>query len=66
MKTIQIKAWPWCDVTLRNASADWICVIILSTVVCGTYVAEPDIIGGPKRVNLELWVLELKVRGGFV
>ena len=42
---IRIKAWPWCDVTLRNTSADWICVhIILSMVVGGTYFAEPDTI----------------------
>ena len=26
---------------------------------------EPDIIEGPKRLNLELWVLELEARGGF-
>ena len=42
---IRIKAWSRCDVTLRNTSADWICAnIILSTVVCGTYFAEPDTI----------------------
>ena len=42
---IRIKAWPWRDITLRNTSADWICAdIILSTVVCGTYFAEPDTI----------------------
>ena len=27
--------------------------------------SEPDIIEGPKRLNLELWVLELEARGGF-
>ena len=44
-KTTRIKAWPWHDVTLRNTSADWICKnIILSTMVCGTYFAEPDTI----------------------
>ena len=26
---------------------------------------EPDIIEGPKRLNLELWVLELEARGRF-
>ena len=42
---IRIKAWLWHDVTLRNTSADWICAnIILSTVVCGNYFAEPDTI----------------------
>ena len=42
---IRIKAWSWRDVMLWNTSADWICGnIILSTVVCGTYFAEPDTI----------------------
>ena len=27
--------------------------------------SEPDIIEGPKHLNLELWVLELEARGGF-
>ena len=27
--------------------------------------SEPDIIEGPKRLNLELWVLELEARGAF-
>ena len=27
--------------------------------------SEPDIVKGPKRLNLELWVLELEARGGF-
>ena len=27
--------------------------------------SEPDIIEGPKRLDLELWVLELKARGGL-
>ena len=27
--------------------------------------SEPDIVEGPKRLNLELWVLEIKARGGF-
>ena len=27
--------------------------------------SEPDIIEGLKRLNLELWVLELEARGGF-
>ena len=36
-------AWPSRDVMLRNTSADYICAdIILSTVECGTYFAEPD------------------------
>ena len=40
-----MKAWPWCGVTSQNTSADRICVkIILSTVVSGTYYAEPDTI----------------------
>ena len=40
-----IQAWLWCDITLQNTSADWICVnIILSTVLCGNYFAEPDTI----------------------
>ena len=44
-KMIRIKAWPWHDVTLQNTSAYSICAdIILSTVVCGTYFAEPDTI----------------------
>ena len=35
----------WRDVTLRNTSADLIGAnIILSTVECGTYFAEPDTI----------------------
>ena len=42
---IQVKAWPWCDVISRNTSADRTCVnIILSTVECGIYFAEPDTI----------------------
>ena len=41
----RIKAWSWCDVMPRNTSADGTCVnIILSTVVCGIYFAEPDTI----------------------
>ena len=44
-KTIRIKAWPWRDVMLRNTSAEYICSnVILSTVVRGTYFAEPDTI----------------------
>ena len=27
--------------------------------------SEPDIFEGPKRLKLELWVLELEARGGF-
>ena len=27
--------------------------------------SEPNIVEGPKRLNLELWVLELEARGGF-
>ena len=27
--------------------------------------SEPDIIEGPKRLKLELWVLELEASGGF-
>ena len=27
--------------------------------------SEPDIVEGLKRLKLELWVLELKARGGF-
>ena len=37
------KTWPGHDVTPRNTSADPIDAnIILSTVECGTYFAEPD------------------------
>ena len=45
IKTIRVKAWLWCDVTPQNTSPDRTCVnIILSTVVCGIYFAEPDTI----------------------
>ena len=27
--------------------------------------SEPDIFGDPKRLKLELWVLELEARSGF-
>ena len=40
---VRIMTGPWCDVTLQNVSADQICGnIILSTMVCGIYFAEPD------------------------
>ena len=71
---------PWYDVMLQNVLADWICGnIILSTVVCGIYFAEPDTIlvfkifyevfgGGtrlamPKNMRVGLVVIEAWFRG---
>ena len=72
--------WLWHDVTLRSTLADWICAdIILSTVICGTYFAEPDtllvfkifyeVFGGgtrlamPSNIRAGLIVIEAWFRG---
>ena len=44
-ETTRIKAWPWHDVMLpKRVSRLDLWKYFLSTVVCGTYFAEPDTI----------------------